>query len=859
MKNHLENTVRLSRSKKLLFSLAVLVATLGALEGALRLWGAWLFPQERRTAAPRPKPPDELRVLSIGDSFTHGLGAESELSYPAQLQKILAARLGRVRVRCLNAGVPGYNLSDCWQVFRHEAERFQPDIMLLLAGANDLWKPSPLESFTESPRERSDPPLRLLLLGRIFAANLEATLAARGDGKPSIPRRQHTPLATSVKAYMSGLVKRASRVRSLGPADAAREIIEIDRLLHEIQAWESGQAFVQYHIGMIQWNFRRNEVAERHFLRAAERAPHWPLPWIWVGNLRAEKRQWRQASEYFQQALARDPSAPLPRLHWAYATLVSMVSESTGREIPVEEIDHLQKNLLEAGVELPGFLPHTLQGLSMLGEIAPPGVAETCWNTFLAGMVELYPDRLPAWLAEGIQALRKADREAWGSPPHAIVPERELLRLLSGSLSDRLKVSSEVQQKLRSPAKESWSSYLALARLLPCLDLSEEVARSEFLELRKHFALKKDGRVIGEQIFERLPDLLLPSPLSRYAEAFVWESREFEQELQELESLLTSIPPSGSSELERAFAEAFRRTKERFPRTAEGAFQLGALAGRQPRVGLTAEAVPLFEDSAGKDPSRWETWFILGAEYQRMDRQEESLEVFQRAHRLNPTDPELTIMLANALRLRAGAGHPRDRQQLLAEAFHIAQALVPPASPPGTSGRQTPLPIADAPAPALLRSFLLELKEDLADDPTLRIELDHCLSLLAEKTEQEQPYWSRLREELHDRIQGAIRCFADSCRAQGIRLFVLCYPPPDGANVLGYEAIGETNRVLQEVSDQHGVPWIDFEESFQALGQKLKIEELWTSDWHPKSPGYRAMAETIAERITPALQARAGK
>lgn len=79
-------------------------------------------------------PPKE-RVLALGDSFMFGLGVEDDETFPAALERALAAS-GPVRVR--NGGVPGYNLLQ--SVTRLEAALSEnpPDAVVLGFLENDL-------------------------------------------------------------------------------------------------------------------------------------------------------------------------------------------------------------------------------------------------------------------------------------------------------------------------------------------------------------------------------------------------------------------------------------------------------------------------------------------------------------------------------------------------------------------------------------------------------------------------------------------------------------------------------------------------------------------------------------------------
>lgn len=76
-----------------------------------------------------PKPEGMLRVLALGDSFTFGVGAEEDQTYPALLEEILT-RAGRP-VHVLNAGVPGYGVPAAVAWFERHGKAFDADVVLL--------------------------------------------------------------------------------------------------------------------------------------------------------------------------------------------------------------------------------------------------------------------------------------------------------------------------------------------------------------------------------------------------------------------------------------------------------------------------------------------------------------------------------------------------------------------------------------------------------------------------------------------------------------------------------------------------------------------------------------------------------
>lgn len=79
-----------------------------------------------------------FRVLVIGDSFTYGLYVHNQETYPARLEEYLNANL-RTEVQVLNAGVPGYTISDELDYLMDKGLALQPDLVILGVYTNDIF------------------------------------------------------------------------------------------------------------------------------------------------------------------------------------------------------------------------------------------------------------------------------------------------------------------------------------------------------------------------------------------------------------------------------------------------------------------------------------------------------------------------------------------------------------------------------------------------------------------------------------------------------------------------------------------------------------------------------------------------
>ncbi|HEY8155862.1 MAG TPA: GDSL-type esterase/lipase family protein [Myxococcota bacterium] len=131
----------LSRIGLIGFGLAL---SLALLEAALQLGAAVVrLTHESRGAAGDP---DRFRIVCVGDSNTYGLYLARRESYPAQLERELAALRPDQPVEVVNLGAPGLSSSRLLRSFPEILEELAPDLVIVMLGANDLWTDPTAES-----------------------------------------------------------------------------------------------------------------------------------------------------------------------------------------------------------------------------------------------------------------------------------------------------------------------------------------------------------------------------------------------------------------------------------------------------------------------------------------------------------------------------------------------------------------------------------------------------------------------------------------------------------------------------------------------------------------------------------------
>lgn len=93
----------------------------------------------RNREFPLQKPEHTFRIVTLGDSFTYGLGLKSEETYVKQLEALLNTQRDahETRYEVLNAGVPGYNTHQEFIHLQEVGMPFNPDLILVGFVLND--------------------------------------------------------------------------------------------------------------------------------------------------------------------------------------------------------------------------------------------------------------------------------------------------------------------------------------------------------------------------------------------------------------------------------------------------------------------------------------------------------------------------------------------------------------------------------------------------------------------------------------------------------------------------------------------------------------------------------------------------
>ncbi len=103
------------------------------------LWAGAVFVAATGRELPSGWLTGHRRVLCLGDSNTYGLWLERDQAYPQQLEAVWNETAGEAKIEVLNLGFPGTNSSRLRRDFARMLETFEPDLVIVLIGANDYW------------------------------------------------------------------------------------------------------------------------------------------------------------------------------------------------------------------------------------------------------------------------------------------------------------------------------------------------------------------------------------------------------------------------------------------------------------------------------------------------------------------------------------------------------------------------------------------------------------------------------------------------------------------------------------------------------------------------------------------------
>jgi len=124
--------------KKLSLVILGIIAAAIILEAGLSLLSYLTVNFSKCNKVPYSSNSGHIQVLCLGDSFTYGVGAGFDKSYPAQLEGILRQAIGK-EINVINGGISSANSAIVLARLKLFLKRITPDAVIVMAGHNDSW------------------------------------------------------------------------------------------------------------------------------------------------------------------------------------------------------------------------------------------------------------------------------------------------------------------------------------------------------------------------------------------------------------------------------------------------------------------------------------------------------------------------------------------------------------------------------------------------------------------------------------------------------------------------------------------------------------------------------------------------
>ena len=100
------------------------------------------------------KPPNTVRIIALGDSFTFGWGVNLSNTYVKVLERKLNEMNTTINFQVMNFGVPGYNTLEEIEFLKQKGLKYKPDIVLVGYAAGDLQNNTKIKT-GEFPKKAS--------------------------------------------------------------------------------------------------------------------------------------------------------------------------------------------------------------------------------------------------------------------------------------------------------------------------------------------------------------------------------------------------------------------------------------------------------------------------------------------------------------------------------------------------------------------------------------------------------------------------------------------------------------------------------------------------------------------------------
>lgn len=164
----------------------------------------------------RRRPLSVTRILAFGDSMTEGENGRPGFidipnAYPTILQRLFDAAIPGQSITVINEGVGGERVTESDERLKHEIGKYQPQVLLLLEGINDLGGGVTPSRVADAIRDSIDTALERGV-AYVFVSTLLPTATGNCLDQPGAPRCRGNDIAEA------DIVEANSLIRAVVPA-----------------------------------------------------------------------------------------------------------------------------------------------------------------------------------------------------------------------------------------------------------------------------------------------------------------------------------------------------------------------------------------------------------------------------------------------------------------------------------------------------------------------------------------------------------------------------------------------------------------------------------------------------------------
>lgn len=262
--------------KRFAYAILIIVTAICLIESGLRIGGYIVLKlNPPLNSITKIKDKSKVVILCLGDSYTFGIGAAYQYSYPRQLERILNERFSGSSYEVYNLGIPGSNSSQLVNNMQDNVDKYDPDILIVMTGRNDTWNLTDATSVLVSSKiDLALTRLKIYKLIKIIMINLREKVTSENTIISKI----------ATKRKLSDDYNKDNKVRkNISP--------------------EANQQVVIGHNFAVQ---ARPDLAKKCFLKALELDPGNISANRQLGTIYREQAKYELAEEHLNVALAKE-------------------------------------------------------------------------------------------------------------------------------------------------------------------------------------------------------------------------------------------------------------------------------------------------------------------------------------------------------------------------------------------------------------------------------------------------------------------------------------------------------------------------------------------------------------------------